>query len=220
MFVKRNLRTLVAVCVVGFSGQSCNLTDYPTTPEQFDKQACLKYRRAEWNLATNDWDQAVNMDPENPDYYWKRSRATMRFDRVQQSVDDALKSIELLGDKNPRKLIYFQLQLAEALATLGSFPEAKEAFDKALQMSEGKVDAAPVYMERGKVLLSIGDISGAIADETSAISIVPTLGRAYHLRGKAYDAAGDPSSAAKDFLKARTMGFDPAEDNWEPLPID
>lgn len=194
---------------------------YPTSVAEWDKQACLHYRRGEYLLATNDWDQAVKLDPANPDLLWKRSRATMRFDRVQQSIDDALKAIELLGDKDPRKLLYFQLQLAEAYAVKGQFAESKEAFAKALDLAQGKVDAAPVYMERGKVLLSIGDSAGAIADFDNAIAIVPTLGRAYHYRGKAYDLAGNPSAAAKDFAKARSMNFELAEDStWEPLPIN
>lgn len=109
--------------------------------------------------------------------------------------------------------------MAEANATKGDFPASKEAFAKALELAQGKVDAAPVFMERGRVLLLIGDIDGAISDLNSAIAIVPTLGRAYYYRGKAYDAAGDPSNAGADYLKAKTMNFE-ATDTWEPLPID
>ena len=219
MFGKKNLGPLLAIGAVALSLQSCGMISYPISSSDFDKQACVKYARGEYQLATNDWDQAVKLDPENYKLWWKRSRATMRFDRVQQSVDDAKRAIELLGDKDPRMLIYLQLQLAVANATKGDFPAAKEAFAKALELAQGKVDAAPVYMERGRVLLLIGDIDGAISDLNSAIAIVPTLGRAYYYRGKAYDAAGNPSNAAADYLKAKTMNFE-ATDNWEPLPID
>ncbi len=216
----KNLARLFAVISTVAALQSCNLGSYPNSAEDWDKSAREKYLREEYNLACNDWDQAVRLDPDNPDYWWKRSRATMRFGREQQSIDDAKKSIELLGNKDPRKLIYYNLQLAEAYQQKNMNAEARATFDKTLEMAKGTLDAAPVYMERGRFFVRIGECDKAIADLNSAIALVPTLGRAYFYRGKAYEGNHEMSKAVDDYLKSQEMNYDNPGDKWEPLPLN
>jgi tetratricopeptide (TPR) repeat protein len=216
----KNLGRLFAMISTVAALQSCNLGSYPNSAEDWDKSAVEKYLREEYDLACNDWDQAVKFAPDNPDYWWKRSRATMRFGREQQSIDDAKKSIELLGDKDPRKLIYYNLQLAEAYQQKTMNAEAQATFDKTLEMAEGTLDAAPVYMERGRFFVGIGEFEKAISDLNKAIALVPTWGRAYYYRGKAYEGNHVMAKAVDDYLKAKEMNYDNLVDRWEPLPLN
>lgn len=218
----KKLWRLVAVGAVVINLQSCMLgvARFPTRAPDFDRQGNDKYSRGDYISAIADWDQAIQLDPENADYWWKRSRANIRVsEREEQAIADSLRSIEFLGTKDPRKLAFFYLQLGEAYAKKAKFTDSTEAFDKAVELTKGTVDAAPILMERGRVAVSSGNLKKGIDDLTKAIAIVPTLGRAYYFRGKAYEAIKDQANAAKDYKAAATMGYQPVDDLWEPLPI-
>lgn len=216
----KNFCRLVAACAALLFVQSCHLTNFPSSAEQWDKQARTKYLREEYALACDDWDRAINLKPENAEWYYMRSRACIRFGRDQQAVDDAKKAIEVLGNKDPRKLIYFYLQLGIAHVKKAQFPEAEAAYKKALELANGNVDAAPVYMELGRVETLVGELEEAIDHLSKSIALVPTLGRAYFLRAKAYRDAGMTAKADQDLQTSKDMNYEPDNDRWEPLPVE
>lgn len=213
-----NILFAVVICM---TLQGCrHAKEFPTTVEEWNDRACEYYDRQEYEKACNDWDQAIMIDHNNAALYWRRARACRQFGRLDQSVDDATKAVELAeGGHDRRKLMYYLHTRAECYATNGELEPALNDFNRAIKMSDGGLDSAPLYMDRGRVLMKLGENKEAVQDFTRAIELVPTWGRAYHFRAKAYDELLDFANGRKDHETALRMGYEESSDRYEPLPI-
>ncbi|MBX3076811.1 tetratricopeptide repeat protein [Candidatus Obscuribacterales bacterium] len=217
---RRSLLGLVAcisICLVQLGCTYANT--FPSNAAGWDERACEKYEREEYDKAIEDWDQAVKLDDANPVYWWRRSRACRHVGRTQQAVDDATHALDLASPKDSRRRMFYLDTRAKALMKLGKFEDAAKDFDEAVKLAEGKSDVAPIYMDRGEMHLELADPKLALDDFSEAIKLVPTWGRAYFFRAKAYDALDDHANADKDRSSARQMNFDELSDKYEPLSI-
>lgn len=195
------------------------LKDVPNSAEGWNTLACEQFERLEYDKAVISWDNAVLADPDNPDYYWRRARACRHIGRFDQSIDDVTKAIELGEHLNPRKLIYYYHTRAMNKAARGDNEGAVEDFTEAVKMAKGGIDAAPMYMERGRIQIDLAEPKKAVEDLTRVIETVPTWGRAYYYRSKAYEALSEQKLAESDYLTALKQNYTQESNEYEPLPI-
>lgn len=207
----------LCVCLMQFGCTYSNT--FPSNAAAWDDRACAKFEREEYDKSIEDWDQAVKLDDQNPVYWWRRSRACRKVGRLQQAADDASHALDLAAPTDTRRRMFYLDTRAKALMKLGQYEEARKDFDEAVKLSEGKSDVAPIYMDRGEMHLELADAKLAIEDFSAAIALVPTWGRAYYFRAKAYDATGETEKADKDRRTAMQMNFDELTDKYEPLSI-
>jgi tetratricopeptide (TPR) repeat protein len=95
-------------------------------------------------------------------------------------------------------------KLASDKSDKGKKQEALEDYNKAIALDPNYADS---YVERGNVLLGLGDKQGAIADYTRAIKLDPNYALAYYNRGVVRNDLGDKQGALVDYTKA--IEFDP-----------
>jgi len=218
---KLRILQILPCLAVSLALQACNPPkEFPVTAADWDARALEYYRQQEYEKACNDWDRAIMIEPNNAVFYWRRARACRQFGRNDQSIDDADKAVSLVIEGHDRrKTMYFIETRAECYAKKGKMDKAIADFDLAIKMSDGGVDSAPLYMERGKAKLQNADPEGAVKDFDKAIELVPTWGRAYHFRAKAYDVLLNFEQGRKDHERALRMGYEEFADRYEPLPI-
>lgn len=195
---------------------------FPSSAAEWDARACEKFERGDYEEALIDWDSAVQADPDNSLLYWRRSRACREVGRNDQAVDDATHALSLLtpNDKSAdRKRMFYLHARALGHDKRGDYQAALEDFKEAIALAEGRIDAAPLYFDRGRIELAIADTDLAIADFSMAIKLVPTWGLAYHNRAKAYDSKSEFAEGARDHDIAMKMDYDPVFDKFDPVPI-
>lgn len=76
-------------------------------------------------------------------------------------------------------------------------------------------DPAQIYVQKGKSLLSRGDIEGAIASYTRAIELNPKSAIAYLHRGYARREQGSLDKAIEDYEKATELDARTTTNNWQ-----
>lgn len=217
---RRNLLGVVACFCLSMMQLGCTYANtFPSSAAAWDERACAKFEREEYDKSIDDWDQAVKLDRDNPIYWWRRSRACRKAGRLQQAADDASHALDLASPTDTRRRMFYLDTRAKAFMKLAQFEQAAKDFDEAVLLAEGKSDAAPIYMDRGEMRLETGEAKLAIKDFSEAIALVPTWGRAYFYRAKAYEAIGETENAEKDRRLASQMNFDELTDKYEPLPI-
>ena len=79
---------------------------------------------------------------------------------------------------------------------------AAEDEDGVPPAAEAPVETASAHCDRGKALYDQGDLQGAVAACSKAISLDPGLAEAYYARGLARQDAGETDLAIADFTKA------------------
>jgi tetratricopeptide (TPR) repeat protein len=76
-------------------------------------------------------------------------------------------------------------------------------------------DPAVAYVQKGKALLSKGDVEGAIANYNKAIELNPKLAIAYLQRGYARREQGSLEKAIEDYEKAAELDPRTIDNNWQ-----
>jgi tetratricopeptide (TPR) repeat protein len=220
MKAPKNILSLMA-CLAVCALQGCDSQNsFPQTAKEWNERACYKFDREEYSQACDDWDMAVKKDDRNPVLYWRRSRACRQIGRLDQAVDDATKSLDLLTPDDKRRRMFYLDNRAKAYMKRGNYDEAKKDFDEAIKLANGESDAAPFYLARGQMNMELAEPDLALKDYSKAIELVPTWGKAYHLRAQAYEAKADAANAGKDNAIAMHMNYEEADDKkYEPLPI-
>ena len=71
------------------------------------------------------------------------------------------------------------------------------------------------YFKRANTYLFSEEPHQALADFNKALRLDPGSGRATYGRGLAHDCLGDAEGAARDYQRARELGFDEGRDYQE-----
>ncbi len=104
-----------------------------------------------------------------------------------------------------------QFEAGMAKMAPGSYPEAVQAFTRAIEISP---QIAQAYLERGNAESALGNTEAAIADYDQAIDM-GNLAAALTARGRIYLSKGDNRRAAADFAKSVTI--EPSSDAYYQL---
>jgi tetratricopeptide (TPR) repeat protein len=200
-----------------------NARDYHTRAKNYADQG-------KYSEAIADYNTAIKLDPNNPDYYSNRGVAYFRLKKYDEAVADESKAIELnpLDDvpyANRGAALYWQNKYSEALLDYsktielnstesayytargviyyqqGRYSEAMVDCNKAIELG---FLVSPAYDTRGLIYFRGKKFDEAIADYKKAIELNPRCiyTNSYKNRGDAYSQQGKFSEAIADYSKA------------------
>ena len=137
-----------------------------------------------------DLDEAVQLDPGNPQPLRLRAATKLGMDQPAEAVADFDAALKLEPDHaathEARGL---------ALAAQKKWDEAKQSLSKAAAL----VPRSPAaVLQRGRVNLLAGDAKSALADAEAALKITPDMPEALLLRSQARQLTGDKRGALAD----------------------
>ena len=137
-----------------------------------------------------DLDEAVQLDPGNPQPLRLRAATKLGLDKPADAVADFDAALQLEPDHaathEARGL---------ALAAQKKWDEAKQSLSKAAAL----VPRSPAaVLQRGRVNLLAGDAKAALADAEAALKITPDMPEALLLRSQARQLTGDKRGALAD----------------------
>ena len=186
------------------------------------------YSKDDYDHAIADYDQAIQLQPDNAKAYNNRGLAYAYKGDYDRAIADYDRAIQLRPDHakayNNRGLAYYDkgdydraiadytqaIQVrpddAGAYNNRGVAYAAKGYYDRAIadhdQAIQLRPEYAKAYYDRGVTYADKGDYDRAIADYTRAIQLRPDLAEAYYGRGLAYYDKGDYYSAIADYTQA------------------
>ena len=159
-------------------------------------------------LAQSEMEQVVKLSP-NAGRAWK-SLGDIYLDHT--TAKDAIEAYKKASRLLPHDPLVVA-SLANAYSQAGDNPAAKEAFAKAIQMTEppphtpeARRDRGGVQYMYGRYLLSQGRAKESIAATTRALSYNPGSAVALYNRARAYVAIEDYKHAEADALRAFELG--------------
>jgi len=123
------------------------------------------------NLALQDFSQLIELDPEDPDAYYKRGLTLKKLGRPEAALADYDKTIKL----KPRYAKAYNNR-GGLYGAQGLFTHAITDFNQAIFLDD---DNAGAHFNRGLAYYSQGDYKKAIADLERAIELDPKYHKAY-----------------------------------------
>jgi tetratricopeptide (TPR) repeat protein len=144
--------------------------------------------------AVNALTEAINLNPELAEAYFRRGICFYYINEDQLAVADFVKAASIAYD-DPR----IRLWEGFTLARMGDYWEAIRAYGLAIAESDRYVQA---YVNRGLTYMTIEDYDKAIDDFEEAIRLEPTVAGHYFKRGIAYERLGNHQRAADSFTNA------------------
>ncbi len=129
------------------------------------------FDKGEYVNAITNYNQALQLNPNNTDLYYRRALAHYQLGDYEGAIADYSQAIQInLHDAksyNKRGLALYQL---------GRFEEAIDDYTQAIRINP---NVAVAYKNRAEARSHIGDNQGAIEDYTQAIKINPHYADAY-----------------------------------------
>ena len=164
--------------------------------EQAQAEKYLWDQQAVARSALADLDKAIELDPNDPFFYWDRGRIYAFQLDFDEAISDYTKAIELKPDFAAG---YLDRGLVKAYSGPGMPRDAVGAiadFDKALAL--GSTNPI-IYYNRGKTYLWLNESQKAVADFNKALELNPDDPKIYNARGLAYKMAGNKEAALSDY---------------------
>lgn len=146
-----------------------------------------------WRQAKENYDKAIQLDPNNSDAYFGRGLAKGKLDDKVGEMKDYNKAIEL----NPEySKAYHNRAILKSY--LGDYSGSIQDFDFAIQLYPDE----ETYLARGNVKEKSGKSQQAIEDYNKAIELNPNFASAYLNRGISKNNLGNTLEAIKDYNRA------------------
>lgn len=164
----------------------------------FASRGAAYFASGESQLALDDYDAAIKLDPDNAELLYDRGVVLAK----QPDDDAALRDFDAAIRIDP-KLLPALRQRAKIYGAQGKFSGALADYSAAIQLQPK--DGA-LWSERGYVALCQHEYEDAMKDEARAIQLDPKLARAYFLRSLAFVDLGERASAVSDLQTA--VGLD------------
>ncbi|MCB0210164.1 MAG: tetratricopeptide repeat protein [Anaerolineae bacterium] len=186
--------------------------------------------------AIEDFDQAVQLKPDNAFAFRSRGKSYAVLGNHQKAIENFTQAIKLRPDA-----AFFFYYRGESYAALGNHQQAIKDFDQAIELmpeaafilhSRGESyaalsnhqqaiedfdqaiklipDAAVIFYDRGTSYVALEDYERAIEDFDQAIQLKPKFGGAFLFRGWAYKALGELEAAISDYEKI--LELEPTEE--------
>lgn len=142
----------------------------------------------------SDFDAAIKLVPEKPDYYRIRAQYRYSQDKFDDAYADVTKALEMEPD-HPGTIELRGL----ILLGLKKNDEALAAFTKASELAP---EAVPLRQRLGEVYRQQGDLKKAVEQLTKALEIAPNDAATLLLRANVYNQLDDTAAALKDVDEA------------------
>jgi tetratricopeptide (TPR) repeat protein/WD40 repeat protein len=200
-------------------------------PIAFDSRAGAYQLEKKWDLAIQDYTDAIKLAPKNAAYHNDRGQALVAAKKVDAAITDFQQAINLqpgfsgayhnlanayfngnhfdLAEPNyelaisnaPRRFWDNYNPLGLSKYYLGKYEAAIENYNIALDLVPPQ-DSAPILNNRAAAYREMGNPRAAMADLDKAIELAPNFGRAYYNRANVFRWLGDNESAERDYRKA------------------
>jgi tetratricopeptide (TPR) repeat protein len=147
--------------------------------------------------AIQDCDQAISLNPGNPDAYLSRAHALFNkadYDRAIADYDQAI----ALGSKSANTYV----ARGAAYHKKGDNARAIEDLDLAIKLDP---DDAIAFFARGAAYQAESENARAIEDYSQAIKLAPRFAAAIYLRGSVKKIMGDDKGGDADIAQARQI---------------
>ncbi len=144
--------------------------------------------------AINLYDQALELDPENPVIWNNKGTALVKEHKYEDALDAYDKALEL-NSEYPEAMI----GKGSALRSLNRSAEAVGLFNKAIGLDPSNAKA---WNNKGVALTRLGRYEEAIASFDKAIEIDPEYEDAHFSRGKLFYTLGNYSEALRSLNRA------------------
>ncbi len=152
--------------------------------------------QASGEVALENFDKAIELDPQASDYYEWRGYAKRALGRNDDAIDDFNKMVEIDGSP------YAYEVRGKAFLRLKRYQQAIADFSKMIELTP---DIPFGYIRRGKAKCELRKHQEAIADFDTALQIDPNDVYTYQLRGRTKEQLGNLEGAKEDFQKALTL---------------
>jgi tetratricopeptide (TPR) repeat protein len=218
--------------------QQKNLLGSQETAERAEKLRGLLKKRAaiyeavdEFDRAEDDFNEMVDIRPQNPDVYYDRGYFYIRQSRFADAVHDFMtgsrlapaqatfsygagRAFALMGDGDDALRQYDEairlaprdsaavLARADLLLHLGRYAQARAGYDRALTLGLARADQFFGYFGRGYASIFTGDYNAAIRDMNAALAAQPGMINAVVWRGYARERMGQRELALEDYEAA------------------
>jgi tetratricopeptide (TPR) repeat protein len=219
-----NQKPAVKTASYGESGKAA-----PKTAGTFLDRGILFGSRGDFDLAIEDFTEAIKLDPNMAAAYLQRSKALLAGVSMVSDLDENFEFIiwdSGIYSEKPRDVL--DRALADAVAAIKLAPDLASSYrnrgriyndmreyDKAVTDSNQAIKLDPnyalAYYDRGFAYHSKGDSDRAIADYSQAIKLNPNYAAAYNYRGMAYHEKGDYDRAIADYTAALRIDPDLAD---------
>ena len=171
----------------------------------YSDRGIAKWRLKQTNAAIIDFNQSIQLSPEEPSVYNNRGNAYMDLGRFEEALKDFDRAIVL----SPSYGVAYNNR-GNAYAALGQYTEAFQSFRKAA----GLLPQNPIpFNGRGRSHAELARYHAAVRDLTRAISLDQKYAAAYSNRAEANFAIAKYSAAAGDVTEAVTLEPDLAQPN-------
>lgn len=157
-----------------------------------------------WEKAVNLYTQAIDLAPDNAEYYKRRSVALYRLERYKEALRDDTKAIEL----DPSKPEYYDSR-SITLHTMERYEEALQDDTKAIELDPSRPE---YYKSRGITLYAMRRYEEALQDETMAIELDPSEPNYYNSRGITFHEMKRYEEALQD--KTKAIELDPLKPDY------
>jgi tetratricopeptide (TPR) repeat protein len=170
-------------------------------PQYAGVRAATEFRRGvllrlmgQFGEAVNAFTEAININPDMTDAYFRRGICFYNIDEDEMAISD-FQHAAIIGYTDPRPRLWEGF----AYAKLGEYHQAIRAYGQALALSDRYV---PAYVNRGLAYMALDQEDKAIADFNEAIRLEPNEWTHYFKRGVAQERKGDYQEAAVSFSNA------------------
>ena len=153
-----------------------------------------KANQGDYQGALAYYNQALRLDSNNVDAYFRRAYTRFQLGDQQGSIEDITRVIKLSPDNSSA---YFFRGIVRA--GLGDFQAAARDIEKAISLDANN---ALFYWGRGLIRNAQEDPQGAIADFTESIRLQPDYLDAYKERANTYKGLKNYPAAIADYNKA------------------
>ena len=182
-------------------------------PQTYNSRARLYFDHSNHpdtlRLALQDYSRAIQLDPNDGEFYTNRGATYARLGDMQSALLDLTKAIQYKPDHQVaylnRSIIYnSQNRKQEAIADLKTY----------ITLNPYNSD---IYYELGRLHLETGQYQQAFTYYNKAIQINPNKGVYYYGRSKSYYYSGNITKAKEDFQMAEQLKYRGIENSYRQL---
>ena len=185
-------------CALGACSEAIRLD--PKLATGYSCRGAVLNSKGDYLKALKDLDRALELQPNNGDFFYSRGQIHEKLDHVGLALADATKAAELTTSTVGRSVAF--AFCGSLLKKQGKLKEALNAYDEAVRLSP---NFAYHFGNRGNVYLELRDFEKALADYNRAISLDPSNPHFLRDRANAYRQLGKTDLAKQDESTANTL---------------
>lgn len=171
--------------------------DFIARARKFYEQNNMRPDAAGCSLAA--CEEAVKLDPNNPEAFYCRAMA-LRIDDREKAIADAGKAIEL----DPKNPLFYNLR-GSLQGELRRYPEAVADLSKEIELLGPGGAGYSSYAMRGRFNVELGKFEDALRDYDEAIKLRPIDAELYKGRAIVHERMGKGELAAADQGRAASL---------------